>query len=158
MRPRQCTLNSRLREFQFKMLHGIVFTNHHLFRFKISPNNLCCYCKKEEETYRHLFFECEHAHLIWSNCNNTFDFVDIGNLNWVKIFGGIELEDKGKERLANHFLILVKFLIFKGREKGLFINMDEINQKFKEEEWEEKKIASERGKLSLHLKKWENIN
>ena len=32
-RPRKRTLNNRLREFQFKLLHGIVYTNHHLFRF-----------------------------------------------------------------------------------------------------------------------------
>ena len=158
MRPRQCTLNSRLREFHFKMLHGIAYTNHHLFRFKISQNNLCCYCKKEEETYRHLFFECEHARLVWNNCNNMFDCISTGNLSWEEIFGGIELEVEGKERLVNHVLISVKFSIFKGRERSSPITMDEIKRKFKEEEWEEKKLALEKGKISLHLRKWENLN
>ena len=140
------------------MLHGIAYTNHHLFRFKISQTNLCCYCKKEEETYRHLFLECEYAGLLWNNCKEMFGFVSIGNLSWEEIFVGVELKDEGKERLVNHFLIFVKFLIFKGREKGALITMDEIKRKFKEEEWEEKKLALERGKMSLHLRKWENQN
>ena len=140
------------------MLHGIAYTNHHLFRFKISQNNFCCYCKKEEEKYRHLCFECEHARLVWNNCNNMFDYISTGNLSWEEIFGGIELEDKGKERLVNHFLIFVKFSIFKGRERSSPITMDEIKRKFKEEEWGEKKLALERGKISLHLRKWKNLN
>ena len=98
-RPRKCTLNtySRLREFQFKLLHGIVYTNHHLFRFGFVQNNLCAYCNKEDETYRHVYFECENASFIWNNCNDIFDFISINSLSWEDILFGIKLGDQGKE-------------------------------------------------------------
>ena len=53
---RQCTLNSRLREFQFKLIYNILYTKHHLFRFGLVSTNLCSFCEKEEETYKHLFY------------------------------------------------------------------------------------------------------
>ena len=156
-RPRKCTLNSRLREFQFKLIHGIIYTNHHLFRFGFVQNALCAYCKKEEETYRHIFFECQNARFIWNNSNDILNLIPINNLKWQDILFGIYLENQGKEKLVNHFLILVKYLIFRGRERGSPITINEIKSMFKEEEWEEKRLALERNTISLHLKKWEHL-
>ena len=76
LRLRQCTLNSRLREFQFKLLHGI-YTNHHLFRFRFVSDNLCSFGRKEEETYQHIFYTCEYAQTIWERCRGIIDYVDL---------------------------------------------------------------------------------
>ena len=56
VQPKMCTLSSKLREFQFKLLHNILYTNHHLHRFRFHENGLCSFCKKFEETYQHVFF------------------------------------------------------------------------------------------------------
>ena len=154
-RPRQCTLNSRLREFQFKLIHGIIYTNQHLYLFGKVDSNLCSYCKREEETYRHLFFQCGKAKLIWRDCENIFDFVSFTNLTWEDIFWGIKLADQGKEKLVNHLIILVKYLVFSGREKKSEIVLNKIKRKFKEDEFEERKLALNRNKYPLHLRKWE---
>ena len=37
-RPGWSTLSSNLREFQFKLLYGIVYTNYHLYKFKGKQN------------------------------------------------------------------------------------------------------------------------
>ena len=157
-RPRKCTLNSRLREFQFKLLHGIAYTNHHLYRFGFAQTNLCSFCKKEEETYRHIFFECEYAKSVWINCSDFFEFISIRNLDWKEIFFGIQLNDQGKDNLVNHLLILVKYLIFIGREKSKPMTLEKITRKFKEDEIEEKSLALLRNTFSLHLRKWENLD
>ena len=146
LRLRQCTLNSRLREFQFKLMHGIIYTNHHLFRFGLVSSNLCSFCEKEEETYSHLFYSCEHAQLIWDSCNRFLDYVDLRNCIWEEILFGKEECNKGKNQLLNHILILVKYLIFKSREHKKPPSYNEIKNNIVEDRLEERKLASMRGK------------
>ena len=86
---------------------------------------------------------------IWNDCNNVFDFISIPNLSCEEIFVGITLTDQGKEQLVNHFLILVKYLIFMGRERGSFITMGEIKRSIKN-------LASMRNTVPLHLRTWKN--
>ena len=56
--------------------------------------------------------------------------------------------------MVNHLLILVKYLIFIGREKSKPITLEKITRKFKEE----KRLALLRNTFSLHLRKWERAN
>ena len=51
----QITLDSKLREFQNKILH----TNKMLFKFIIVNSTLCYFCHKELETLEHFCFHCE---------------------------------------------------------------------------------------------------
>ena len=111
--------------------------------------------KKKKRLIVIYFFQCEKAKLIWSDCENIFDFISLTNLTWEEICFGIKLVDQGKERLVNHFIILVKYLVFSGREKNSEINLNKIKRKFKEDEFEERKLALNRNKYPLHLRKWE---
>ena len=35
------TLSTKLKDFQYRILHGALITNSHLFKWKIKPNDLC---------------------------------------------------------------------------------------------------------------------
>ena len=59
-RPRSSTLSCTLRDFQFRLLHGIVYVNHHLYRFKIVNDNLCSLCQKEDDKTEFLLFGTKH--------------------------------------------------------------------------------------------------
>ena len=96
LRPRKCTLNSKLREFQFKMLHGIIYTNLDLYRFGLVSSDLCSFCKKEVETYRHLFYDCEHIRPLWNACGDALNLPTLKELNWEGIFFGAPLGDISK--------------------------------------------------------------
>ena len=48
------TLDSKLREFQYKILNNIVFTNDKLFRFGLSQSPNCTFCNEEPESLEHL--------------------------------------------------------------------------------------------------------
>ena len=157
LRLRQCTLNSRLREFQFKLLHGIIYTNHHLFRFRFVSDNLCSFCRKEEETYQHIFYTCEYAQTIWERCRGIIDYVDLRNICWKDIMFGMQESNRGMDQLLNHILILVKYLIFMCRERKTPPTYIEIKNKIMEDKLEEHKLASIRNTLSIHLNKWENL-
>ena len=48
--PRKCTLSTKLRNFQFKLLHRRIATNSFLFKIKFSDTDLCCFCQNVQET------------------------------------------------------------------------------------------------------------
>ena len=50
---------TKIREFQYKVLNNIVFTNEKLFKFKILDSPLCSFCKREVESLEHLFYYCD---------------------------------------------------------------------------------------------------
>ena len=54
----QITNHSKLRSFQFCILHYAIITNRRLFLYKIRDNQLCYYCHIGIEKIAHLFWEC----------------------------------------------------------------------------------------------------
>ena len=60
------TLESKLREFQFKILNRIVFTNEKLFRFGMADSPSCAFCQTEVESVEHLLFPVVY-HLVFGN-------------------------------------------------------------------------------------------
>ena len=155
-RPRWSTLDNKLREFQFKLLYNIVYVNHHLYRFNFVINNECSFCCKDEETYKHIFFECEKVGMLWNQCSNLFNFPILNNLNWKGIYVGLE-EINDDRQLLNHIVLLIKYSIYHARGKHKLPTALEIQEKLLKSKEEEKKIAIERNTLSRHLQKWEYL-
>ena len=58
------TIETKIREFQYKVLNNIVFTNDRMFQFKMtySPREyspLCSFCKREVGSLEHLRYYCD---------------------------------------------------------------------------------------------------
>ena len=53
-----CTVNTKLRNFQFRLLHRIMGINSKLCKWGIVADGRCDLCKLHEETYVHLFRDC----------------------------------------------------------------------------------------------------
>ena len=157
VRPRNSTLNSRLREFQFKVLYNIIYTNKHLFMFKMVTDNLCSFCHKTEETYEHLFYACEKITILWEDCGNVFNLPDIRVIDWKGVHVGIEGSSSGEEKLLNHIILLIKYMIFEGRKTSKPPSPQEIKRRLLENKKEERKLAEERGTLTIHFQKWDNL-
>ena len=51
--------DTKLREFQYKILNLIIFTNEKLHRFKMVDSPLCAFCNAEEESLEHLLYFCK---------------------------------------------------------------------------------------------------
>ena len=58
MRSFNCTKSTKLRNFQFKLLHRRIVTNSFSHKIAIKNRNNCTFCEVERETLFHLFWSC----------------------------------------------------------------------------------------------------
>ena len=65
----------KLKEFNFKLLHGILPCNMNLMRWKIRHYDHCDVCG-ETQTIEHLLCKCQYVQPLWQVVKNVFD-VDI---------------------------------------------------------------------------------
>ena len=61
------TLETKLKEFQFKILNRIVFTNERLLRFDMAESDKFAFCQTEVESIEHLLFSCKISSVFWKH-------------------------------------------------------------------------------------------
>ena len=59
------TNSSKIRSFNYRMLHGALVLNTHLYRWNMRSDNLCSFCETNREDVQHLFFECKYVIELW---------------------------------------------------------------------------------------------
>ena len=155
--PRRSTLMRKHREFQFMMLHGVVYTKERLMKFGFVTDNLCSFCQREPETYLHLFLNCEKVKSLWESIVNDFDVHELRNMNWCDIFCGIR-GNSHRLKCVNSLIILMKYTIFKSRNNKKLPIREKIRKIIADVIDAEKKLATRDGKLNVHLQKWEHFN
>ena len=63
----QVTQETKIIEFQFKLLYRCITTNTKLYILGIKTNNRCTFCNLYKETPVHLFWECVEIKNMWKN-------------------------------------------------------------------------------------------
>ena len=61
-----CT-STKLRYFQFKILHRYLAVNKLLAQIGIIDSDLCSFCKREKENIQHFFWDCTELVSFWQN-------------------------------------------------------------------------------------------
>ena len=59
-------VDTKGREFQYKVLNNFVATNYWLYKWKIKDSDKCTLCNSETETVCHLFWECSETQDLWT--------------------------------------------------------------------------------------------
>ena len=57
----KATIDCKIREFQYKMLNRILYTNKILFKMKLVESLLNSFCKEFDESLNHLLYCCTFA-------------------------------------------------------------------------------------------------
>ena len=70
IRSFNCTKSTKLRNFQFKLLHRRIVTNSFLHKIGIKNRNNCTFCEVERETLFHLFWSCRIVQSFWKILEN----------------------------------------------------------------------------------------
>lgn len=106
------TISTKLQYFQYKFLNHVVYTNTKLFKMKIVETTLCNFCKYNEETLSHLFWECIFANSFWVDLNLWLK-ISLGydlTLTFYEICFGYNVNHP--DCLINHIILLGKMYLF----------------------------------------------
>ena len=63
------SIETKTREFKFKLLHNILYTNKQLHRMNPMRflSSKCTFCDEQDETYDHLFYKCNNCKCYWED-------------------------------------------------------------------------------------------
>ena len=156
--PFRTTLDSKLREFQYKVLNNIVFTNDKLFRFGLSQSPNCTFCNEEPESLEHLLSCCKMSSEFWKEVLSWLkeNNIVIESFNEIGLFLGF-VEESEDFLLINHVMLLGKYYIYVRKCLGGLPSLRGFIARLRRVYNIELHIARERNKLAIHFKKWEKL-
>ena len=104
------TIYTKLRSFQFKIIHNIYYTNEKLYRIGYSNTPDCTFCNNNTENLLHIFVECPKVRSLWKKItSDVLPPYGIKSLSSKDILLGMLLEKENN--LINHIIIEVKYYI-----------------------------------------------
>ena len=147
------TISTKLRSFQYRLLHHAIITNVQLERYGIKDSPLCTYCNEELETVKHLFCECKKIEPLWNSVVKMIKKENSLSTDEI-LFNNVNPNPK---RVENTIVLITKQYIY--RTKCLNENLSEIALKRVIGEYKEieKCIARRKNVINTHNNKWENI-
>ena len=156
--PFICTLDTKLRAFQHKILLRYLPTNILLNKMKVAESDMCCFCGDEVETLLHLFCNCDLVRPFWQELNfwcqnNVETRVKTTQLN---IILGIVSRDPSFE-IQNLIILLAKYHIFQAKLNNTRPNFNIFKKMLKKTYLVEFHIALNRDLIQKNLDKWRNL-
>jgi len=153
--PYKVTLETKSREFQYKLLNSFLYTNTILHKMKLVSSPLCSLCANENESLEHLFYNCPFVQPFWSSLRETLTNVYI-NMNVLScediIFGVFNISEDSN--IINHIILLAKQYIYYCKIKKILPMIKIFIKKIKRTSQTEYIIAKENNILNKHYEKW----
>ena len=155
--PFVVTIETKIREFQYKLLNDIVFTNEKLFRFKMIDSPFCPFCKKDVESLEHLLFHCTFVESFWKTFTSWLanQNITLETLTLVNILFGVYNENENI--ILNHLILMAKFCIYKCKLNSTNPSSKVFIAKTKTVYQIERQFATKHDKLLKHYEKWKKI-
>ena len=92
----------KLKEFNFKFLHGILPCNVNLKKWKLKSNDVCDVCERSQ-TIEHLLFSCKYVQPLWKKVSQLLNI----NVTFQTLLGVDNVF------IYNHVFTLICFIIYK---------------------------------------------
>ncbi len=155
VRAHQCTIETKARMFQYKVIHRFIATNSYLKKVKIKDSDLCDHCGSAAEDILHLFWECDYAHTIWLQLKTwLLPVYDISELLTAKnvVFG---VQTTSHTRLINHLFLITKWHMYSSKYQNCKPTFNTLYQTIKKQYTIEKSIISANDSIGIGLRrKW----
>ena len=119
-------MDTKAHIFQYKVLHNILYPNKKLFKFGKVTSPRCSFCKLQDETIMHLFYDCLIVKKLWNQLKSILS----NNLNFListpqsAIIGFWDL-DMNEHLILNHLLLIFKMYIYNARTTG-YLNISHL--------------------------------
>ncbi len=155
--PYCATIYTKLRSFQFKINHNILYTNEKLYKIGKVESPLCCMCNEQVETLVHLFVECEKLKSFWKKTAELLHPYGIEKINTTDIILGI-LKNESTNNITNHIILEAKYYLYVCKLEKILPNFARFTKRLKITENIEKQIASKSEKSKkAHDYKWSHL-
>ena len=155
--PFRTTIYTKLRSFQFKVNHNILYTNEKLHRIGKKNSAQCGFCEQNTETLSHLLAECTKVKPIWEKiAQEMFPPFGITKLCTKDIILGIKLDEK-QNNIINHIILETKYYIYVCKLEESQPTYNRIKNRLKITESVERKIAYRKDRLLQHNHKWHHL-
>jgi len=152
--PFLTTIYTKLRSFQFKINHNILFTKEKPFKVGMKESDRCNLCNKETETLSHLLVSCEIIKPLWKKIEeNMLAPFGISSLSEKDILLGLKISDK-TNIIVNHVILETKYYIYVSSLKEKKTVYQQLKNRLKITESIEESIAFRKNKLEKHTHKW----
>ena len=112
------TSDTKLRWFQYRILHRVLTTNDYLYKRKVVHSDRCTFCKTEKEKIRHLFWDCTYTetfgkHVLEWIAKNTPHVRSFNITEQLAIFG--VKDDVTTDKVLDLIMLMAKYYIFRCR-------------------------------------------
>lgn len=151
------TISSKLRDFQYRLLNHAIITNRHLFLWKLIESDLCTYCKKERETYTHLFFECGMVKHLWMQVNIFLESLNLMGATFNVRNVLLNSVHTKANHVSNFVVLIVKQAIYRTRCLKQSIKTIKIDNEIDNIYCIEEAIAVKNSKWNRHVRKWKPL-
>ena len=155
-----CTIESKMRAFQYRILMRIIPTNKYLKLVGIKESDKCYFCEIQEETIEHLFWYCPKIQKFWEDIAQCLDpFIGLRNVLNAKtvLLGYI---DKYKNKIINHIINIIKRTIYITKCSESSLSTERTCNIIKYYYSLEKNIVeySRCGNMTIFEKKWSHLS
>ena len=153
-----CTLDTKIREFHYKILNCIIFTNVKLNLIGVVESPNCTFCQEAAESVEHLLFSCRISSEFWKHVLSWLrdNDVHVETINESDvIFGKFDIVDD--YILINHILLLAKYYIYCRKCHNSVPSIRGFIARARRVFNIELHIAREKNKLLFHFQKWEKL-
>ena len=151
--PFRAVLETKSREFQYKLLNRCLVTNAFLFKVGLSLPPACSFCLEMDESLEHVITSCHYSKKFWAEVIKWFDKqgIKISNLSDKDMFVIVRCND---ELFVNHVLLAAKQYIYYCRQKSSLPSIRVFDSKIKMIYQLETIIAKSNNEMSTHNIKW----
>ena len=149
--------SSKLRWFQYKIIHRILTTNKSAFLYKIQDSPLCTFCKRSEETIKHILFDCVHVKRLWQRL-----------LEWIEYKTGIVLEPtlsniifgyiEKRNDVLNLIFTVTKYFIYTCKYQNKRPNINGLKAKLQDTYYIHKQIFYTKCRYDIFTSFWSSCH
>ena len=152
-----------MRIFQYKILNNVLYLNKLLYKMKIVKSQLCYFCREQNETPIHLFWNCKVTLDYWSNLQVWLrPILNLPDLTPESaLLGKLDFDTTGtntRSILVIHIILIFKKSLYEMRFRNSPPSVHYIKIRIAKTRKIEFLISKNSNKLDFHLKKWDIIS
>ena len=117
---------------------------------------LCSLCSQAPEDVVHLFCHCQRTQQLWELFHSMLHgHITLPDLDPTLAVVGKWCIENNNNLIVNHIVLIFKKFLYDNRSSHSRIHTAALKYLLKSAEKVERKIASIKGKMEFHLKKWD---